>query len=326
MKIVFVGTPEFAVHTLAALLGSRHEVCLAVTPPDRPAGRGRRAHTPPVKDLALAHGVPVLQPDSINEPECVAALRALEPDAMVVVAYGRKLSPGALTVPRLGCFNVHAALLPRHRGAAPVHHALLRGDRETGISIQRMAPQIDAGAVIAQQAACIYDDETTGTLSLRLAILAASLIVPAMDAVEHGEAREVPQNPALVTVAPKLKKSDGCIPWSNNAREVFNFVRAMTPWPGAFTFYVPLAGGSRRRLIVLAAELGPERRAAGRNTLPDADLPGKVAVADQRVAVATGDGLLTLLRVHPEGGRPMSGADYLRGHALQVGDYLRGPE
>ena len=323
MKIVFVGTPAFAAHTLAALLGSRHEVCLVVTQPDRPAGRGRRVQMPKVKELALAHEVPVLQPGSINEPECVDTLRALAPDAMVVVAYGRRLSRETLAVPKLGCFNVHASLLPRHRGAAPVHYAILRGDRETGVSIQRMRWQVDAGAVIARQAIPIDDNETTGELAARLAVSAGRLIAPTMDAVESGRAVERPQDPAPATAAPKLSKSDGNIPWSRSAGEVRNFIRAMTPWPGAFTFRHPLAGGGGRRLVVLAAARGPERRAACRNTPAAAETPGRLVLAEKLPAVATGHGLLTLLRVHPEGGRPMSGETYLRGHALQAGDHFR---
>ena len=326
MKIVFAGTPEFAVPSLAALVASRHKVRLVVTQPDRPAGRGRRAHSPPVKEEAIAHGIEVFQPDSINDPACMETLGAIAPDAMVVVAYGERLSRRALGIPKLGCYNVHASLLPRYRGAAPVHHAILNGEHETGVTIQRMAWEVDTGDILAQQAAYIYEDETTGELTERLAALAASLIGPTMDAVERDEVTPRSQDPSCASVAPKFRKPDGWIRWSQSAREVFNFVRAMTPWPRAFTFYEPVESGRRRRLIVLAAEVGPERRSVKRHTKPAPESPGKVVICNGRPAVATGDGLLTLLRVHPEGGRPMSGEAYLRGHALREGDYFREPE
>jgi len=326
VKIVFAGTPEFAVPSLAALITSRHEVRLVVTQPDRPAGRGRRAHSPPVKVEAMAHGIEVFQPDSINDPACLEKLGRIAPDAMVVVAYGERLCRRALGIPRLGCYNVHASLLPKYRGAAPVHHAILNGENETGVTIQRMEPGIDTGDILVQRAAYIYDDETTGELTERLAALAATLIVPAMDAVERGEATPRPQDSSRASLAPKLRKSDGWIRWSRTAREIFNFVRAMTPWPGAFTFYEPVDGSPRRRLIVLAVEVGPERRSVRRRAKPAPGIPGKVVICEGRLAVATGDGLLTLLRVHPEGGRAMSGEAYLRGHALREGDYFREPE
>lgn len=326
MRIVFAGTPEFAAPPLAALLKSRHQVCLVVTQPDRPAGRGRRAHVPPVKELALAYDVPVIQPLSISRPESLAAIEAVEPDAVVVTAYGKQLSKRALDLPKLGCFNLHPSLLPRYRGAAPVHHAILNGERETGITVVRMTPEMDAGTIVAQQATDIYENETTGELKRHLAALAADIIVPTLNTVEAGWAVEKPQDPTQVTLAPRLKKSDGWIQWTKAVHEIRNFIRAMTPWPGAFTCHVPISGRRKRRLLLLASQPGPERRSGRRKKLPGGGAPGKVVIADKRLAVGTGDGLLTILRVIPEGGRPMDANAYLRGHALQVGDIFRGPE
>lgn len=325
MKIVFAGTPEFAVPALNALLASRHEVSLVVTQPDRPAGRGRLCRMSPVKERALACGVPVIQPQSINGKRALDAIGRASPEAVVVVAYGCRFRGRLLSLPEKGCFNIHASLLPRYRGAAPVHHAILNGDAETGVTIQRMVGAIDSGPIVAQRAAYIYEDETTGELSERLAALAADTIVPTLDGLEDETIDERPQDSAGASPAPKLKKADGSIPWHKTRTEVYNFIRGMTPWPGAFTRHAPLSGGKARRLTLLAAAVGPERRSRHRRSGESGGAAGKVVIADKQLAVATGDGLLTILRVIPEGAKPMSGSAYLRGHAVQVGDRFIGP-
>jgi methionyl-tRNA formyltransferase len=314
MKICFAGTPDFAVPMLEALLGSRHAVCLVVTQPDKPRGRGRAPWPPPVKELARSRGVALIQPESINRPEAVAALRSAAPDAIVVTAYGKRLTRRVLALPRLGCFNAHASLLPKYRGAAPIERAILCGESETGVTIQRMAPELDTGAILVQRTLKIGDEETAGELSERLSALAAEMIVPLLDAVESGAAVAHPQDAALASEAPSLEKNDGLVPWHLDARSVCNFVRGMTPWPGAFTFH---AGAEQRaRLILLAARATDEPVAAA--------APGQVLRADGRLVVATGSGSVSLLRVKPEGGKPMDAAAYLRGHAVKPGDLFHG--
>ncbi len=322
MKVCFAGTPDFAVPMLEALLRSRHAVCLVVTQPDKPRGRGRVPWAPPVKELSLSRGVPVIQPESINRPEAVAALRAAAPDAIVVTAYGKRLTRRVLALPRLGCFNAHASLLPKYRGAAPIERAIVCGESETGVTIQRMAPELDAGAILLQRKLKIGDDETAGELSARLSALAAGMIVPLLDAVESGAAVEQPQDAAQATEAPSLQKNDGLVPWHLDARSVCNFIRGMTPWPGAFTFHGSgeprrsFDGSQGKRLILLAARPAEDPGMAV--------TPGQILRADDRLIVATGRGCVNILRVKPEGRNPMDAGAYLRGHAVKPGDFFHG--
>jgi methionyl-tRNA formyltransferase len=332
VKIWFAGTPDFAVPVLEAVLRSRHAVALVVTQPDNPRGRGRKPWPPPVKKLALARGLLVSQPENINGPDSVARLRAVAADAFVVTAYGRRLYRGLLALPRLGCFNIHASLLPKYRGAAPIEHAILRGESETGITIQRMVPEIDAGPILARRVLRIGDEETAGELSSRLSALAAEMIVPSLDAVEAGTLEEQSQGTGGATFAPRLEKKDGLVPWQADARAVCNFIRAMTPWPGAFTFHRPASGASdparprpgqsrvegeeRGRLILLAARPVAEPGAGA--------APGQIVRADSRLIAATGSGCVSVLRVKPEGGKPMDAAAYLRGRAVKPGDFFHG--
>lgn len=316
MKVCFAGTPDFAVPILAAIFRSRHRVALVVTQPDRPAGRGQKSYPPPVKEFVLQHGLPVIQPESINLPEAVETLRALEPDALVVAAYGKRLTPRVLRIPRLGCYNVHASLLPRYRGASPIAHAILNGERETGVTIQRMAPEIDAGAIVAQRAIPIGDEETTGELYDRLAALSAEMIVQTLDAIEAGTVVERPQDPELATPAPKLGKEDGLVPWHQDSRTVCDFVRAMTPWPGAFSWLRTGDGKERGRVILLSV-----RPTEDKDLHPFA---GVVLSADRDLVVAAGKGAVSVRRLQPEGKRPMEAAAFLRGHGLKPGDRFYG--
>jgi methionyl-tRNA formyltransferase len=314
MKICFAGTPDFAVPMLEALVRSRHSVCLVVTQPDKPRGRGRVPWAPPVKEFAQSRGVPVIQPESINRPDALCALRSAAPDAIVVTAYGKRLTRRVLALPRLGCFNAHASLLPKYRGAAPIERAILCGESQTGVTIQRMAPELDAGAILVQRALKIGGEETAGELSARLSALAAGMIVPLLDAVESGSTAEQLQDAAQATEAPSLEKNDGRVPWRLDARAVCNFIRGMTPWPGAFTFHV--SGERQDRLILLAARPADEIDATAK--------PGQVLRADGRLIVATGLGCVAVLRVKPEGGKPMDTAAFLRGHAVKLGDLFHG--
>lgn len=315
MRIVFFGTPEFAVPSLRALVEAGHEVACVVTQPDRPSGRHAVPTAPPVKQAALARGLPVLQTANVNERGCVAALAERAPEAIVVAAFGQKLRRRVLALPRHGCINVHASLLPRHRGAAPVAHAILAGDAETGVTILRMNERIDAGDVLAQEATPIGPRETAGELTARLAGLGAGLLVRTLAAIAAGEAHPIPQDASRATRAPALDKADGAVRWDRPAAYLARFVRAMAPWPGAFTFWrrpdrPPL------RLVVHEAEPVEGPAAA----------PGAVAIAEgDCLAVGTGHALLRLLTLQPAGGRVLSASDFLRGHRVAIGDRFGTP-
>ncbi len=251
MRVIFAGTPEFAAPTLRALAAAGHDPALVVTQPDRPAGRGRTLQPSAVKQVALELRLNVFQPESINSPESAGLIRYLSPDAMVVQAFGQKLSPEVLALPRLGCFNMHASLLPAYRGAAPINHVILNGEAETGVTIIRMSERIDAGEVLAQQALAIDPGWTAGDLSVALAPLGAELMVRTLADVESGRAKGVRQTTKGVHFAPKLGKKDGVIGWQKTASEVRNHVRGMTPWPGAFTFILDERKGHPLRVAVL---------------------------------------------------------------------------
>ena len=323
MKIIFAGAPDLAVPALRALADSRHCVALVITQPDRPAGRGRKLTAPPIKTFAESRGIRVLQPASINRPDAVEAMRAIEPDAIVCFAYGKRFARRVLDLPRLGCFNIHASLLPRYRGAAPINHAILNGDAETGVTVQRMAAEIDAGAILAQESLRIGPDETAGELGKRIGELAGRIIVPTMDAIREGRVKSIPQDESLAGEAPALRKEDGLVPWRLSAEAVCNFVRAMTPWPGAFTFDCTADGRCRGRLIILSArpvaEPGPEVA----RTFESAAQPGLIVCAEGRLLVAAGEGFVEVCRVKPAGSKAMDAPSFLRGHDVRVGDRFR---
>ena len=309
MRIVFFGTPEFAIPPLSALGEAGHELPLVVTQPDRPAGRGRKRLPSPVKAFALDHGLPLAEPQDPNDPSFVERLRALEPDFVVVAAYGRKLGPAILTVPRFECLNIHPSLLPRHRGPAPIPRAILAGDRETGVTIMRMSEEMDAGDIFAQERTAIVPGESAGELSRRLAHLGAELLVATIPAIAQGKLEPKPQDHTAATYAPALEKGDGAIPWERPADFLERFVRAMDPWPRAFTFLMR-PGREPLRVVVRRA-----RAAEG-----PAGEPGRVARAEgESLAVETGEGFLELLEVQPAGKRVMGAADFLRGYRLAPG-------
>ncbi len=312
MKLVFAGTPEFAVPTLRKLVSAGHELALVITQPDRPAGRGREMHPPAVKQLALELRLSVFQPESINDPESAALIRCIAPDAMVVQAFGQKLSGELLSLPRLGCLNVHASLLPAYRGAAPINHAILRGEERTGITVMRMSERIDAGEILAQEAIAIHPNWTAGDLSDALAPVGAELIVRTLAEVEAGGAQAIAQDRSKVSKAPKLDKSDGLVPWQKSAREVHNHIRGMTPWPGAFSFFAPAGSGHLLRVSLV--------RAVSVQDSPAPQSPGAVMkVGHEGITVACGSGAVVIERVKPAGSREMSGDEFARGHGVKAG-------
>ena len=242
MKLIFMGTPEFAVPSLRRLIADGHEVAAAFTQPDKPAGRGKHLHTPPVKELAAAHGIAVYQPAKIKTNEEVRAVfESVRPDACVVAAYGKILPQWLLDIPRLGCVNVHASLLPRYRGAAPINWAIANGERETGVTIMQMDAGMDTGAMLSKGAIDIGETETAPELTARLAELGAALLSDTLPKLERGEIVAEPQNNDEATYAPMLKREDGLLDWRRTAAEISNRVRAFQPWPGVYT----TLGGAR---------------------------------------------------------------------------------
>lgn len=303
-----MGTSSFAVPSLERLCTSTHGVLAVVTQPDRPQGRGRRISPSPVKQTALAYGLPVLQPQRARDPAFLADLKAIAPDIIVVVAYGQLLPPKLLALPPKGCVNVHASLLPKYRGAAPVNWALIHGERVTGVTIMLMDESLDTGPILLQVAQDIDPADNAQTLQDRLARLGAETLLQALAGLASGTLKPVPQEHEQATYAPKLRKEDGHVRWQQSAVDIANLIRGVTPWPGALTTHV---GKPLRiwRAMAMAAEAQ--------------EAPGTVAQIDrQGVWVATGDGYLVLQEVQPAGRRRMDAGAYARGHGLRVGDVL----
>jgi methionyl-tRNA formyltransferase len=294
-----MGTPDFAVPTLTALIQSDYNLVAVVTQPDRPSGRGQRLTPPPVKQVALAAGLKLLQPPSLKPEATVAELAALEPDLIVVAAFGQILRRNVLNLPPYGCINVHASLLPRWRGAAPVVKAIEAGDTETGITIMQMDEGLDTGPILAQRAIPIRPDHTGGSLTAELAELGAGLLLDVLPLWLAGKIQPQPQNNELATLAPRLKKEEGAIDWGRPAVEIERQVRAFSPWPGAFT------QGPRDQVKIWAVELAPQ--------VATTALPGTVFKQDRDVYVATGAGALRLVSVQPAGKKVMSAEAMLNG-------------
>jgi methionyl-tRNA formyltransferase len=288
-------------------LVTRHDVPAVFTQPDRPAGRDLKLRPSPIKAAALALGIPVLQPEKLRAPEAAAELAAWEADLFVVAAYGQILPRRILDLPRLGCLNIHASLLPRHRGASPVHAAVLAGDTESGITIMQMDEGLDTGDILLREALTLAPRETAGTLHDRLAALAPGALLRTLDGLATGTISRVPQDHAAATYAPKLQKADGRIDWTLEAAALDRRLRGLSPWPGAHT---TLPDG--RLLKILDAVPGP-----------GAGTPGTVLSADASgLTVAAGSGALQILRLQAAGGKALSAADFLRGIPLAVGARL----
>lgn len=303
MKILYAGTPEFAVPSLGMLLNSGHEIVGVYTQPDRPAGRGRKLEPGPVKALALERGVPVFQPETLKPPEEQERMRALGADLLVVAAYGLILPKAVLAIPRLGCVNVHASLLPRWRGAAPIQRAILAGDAETGITIMIVEPKLDSGPMLLKSATRIAPLETAGELHDRLAILGAEALAKCLPGLQAGSLQGEIQDEALTTYAPKLEKREAALDWTRSARELELQVRAFNPWPVAET-------------VCRGEVLRVWRAQALEDDAPGA--PGEVLGVDARnLDVATGAGILRLLEVQAPGGKRLAAGDFLNARDLR---------
>ncbi|MFZ5876375.1 MAG: methionyl-tRNA formyltransferase [Nitrospirota bacterium] len=306
MRVIFMGTPEFALPSLEALRARGEQFVAVVTQPDRPQGRGQRVSAPPVKVAALAAGIPVRQPAKVRQPEFLEWCRAAAPDLIVVVAFGQILPKTLLDIPRLGCLNVHASLLPKYRGAAPIAWAIIRGETETGITTMQMDPGMDTGPMLLQRSMTIESDDTAGTLGARLAELGARTLNETLDLLVAGRLSPTVQDSSQATLAPMLKKDDGRIDWRQPATAIHALVRGLNPWPGAWTHHA----GESWRIWNAVVESG-------------AGAPGVVLRADATgIAVGTGNGHLVITELQTPGKRRLVVRDYLAGHAITPGARL----
>ena len=311
MKIIFMGTPDFAVAALDALCAAGQNVILAVTQPDRQKGRGRKVIQTPVSVCAQKWGVPVFQPARIREPEAVEKIRSLQPDLIVVAAFGQILPQELLDIPRLGCVNIHASLLPGLRGAAPIQWAVINGDAESGVTLMQMNAGLDTGDILFQEKVAIGPQETGESLYEKLAELGGQMIVRYLPAIESGDINPVPQDDERSSYAPMLRKEMGEIDWAMPAAQIERRLRGMLPWPGAYT---KLDG---HVLKVWKAEVAEPEQDAG------PVLPGTVLYTDKsRICVRTGDGVLALLEVQAEGKKRMGTDAFLRGTKIPAGTLL----
>jgi len=318
VRIVFLGSPAFALPSLEALIASQHQIVAVVTQPDRPAGRGHSPSPPPAKVAALSHGLPVLQPENVSDPASVEQIRALEPDAFVVAAYGQILRQRLLDVPSRGALNVHASLLPRHRGAAPIAAAILAGDTVTGVTIMEVVRALDAGPIVAQVQEPIRDSDTTGSLEQRLAAAGARLLASVLDRWLDGSLKGTPQDESLATYAPQIQRSEARLDWSKPAVELWRRVRAYNPWPVAYTAF----RGEELRILEAWPLAAPGGAPPG-TVLPPGRLPPEAGAGDEETfAVQTGDGALAIRRLQRPGRRALSGIEFLRGQRDFVGARL----
>jgi methionyl-tRNA formyltransferase len=304
MRIVFFGTPSFAVASLKALLRSGDEVIAVVTQPDKRKGRNRIASPPPVKVLALGQGISILQPANIRERTFLDELRRMNPDIIVVVAYGKILPPQILVLPASGCVNVHASLLPKYRGAAPVQWAIIRGEMKTGVTTMLMDEGLDTGDILLQQETDIGAEDNSDTLSNKLSEIGASVLIETIRKLEEGSIKPAPQK-GESSYAPPLRKEDGRIRWDNTSRDIYNFVRGMYPWPSAYCYL------NKERIKLMKVKV-----------LEGSGIPGRIEKAGEELIVGTADGLISLIDLQPEGKKVMASGEFLRGRRINKGSFF----
>ena len=314
MRAVFMGTPEIAATVLKSVLASRHEVVAVVTQPDKPKGRGHEMAFPPVKEVALEAGLPVLQPQRARDEGFIDELKALNPDIILVAAYGKLLPKAILDMPKFGCINVHASLLPKYRGASPIQWAVLNGDEKSGVTIMHMAEEMDTGDIILTEEVVLSKDETAGSLHDKLAEIGGPLLISAMDALETGRAPRVRQNHEEATYVKMLEKTMGNLDFSCPAVQLERFIRGLNPWPTAYT---KLDG---KLFKLWKAETVPEEDVVKESKSFE---PGTiVSVGKDSFDVLTGEGLLRIRELQIEGKRKMTAEEFLRGFKLEVGTVL----
>jgi len=306
MRVVFMGTPEFALPTLAGLIDNEVKIVGVFTQPDRPKGRGRKLEASPVKQLALEHGLPVFQPQRLRDQDAVRQVRELRPELIVVVAYGQILPQGILDIPRYGCINVHASLLPRHRGASPINKAIIEGDPMAGVTTMQMDVGLDTGAMLVKKSLDVFSNEDAGELHDRLAQLGREAMDETLARLCAGTLNPEKQDDRCSTYAPMLKKEDGLIDWSRPAAAIHNQVRGLYPWPGAFTYLN-----------------GEVLKIADTRIAQDSGEPGQVLALDKcGVVVACGEGSLQIRKLQLPGKKMLAAADFVRGAKLQPGEKL----
>jgi len=309
LKIVFMGTPDFSVPPLKILDQGSHQVCLVVTQPDRPKGRGKKMTPPPVKEAAITMGYRVIQPEKVNTGEFKAAMEDIKPDLFVVVAFGHILSQEILNIPSLGAVNIHASLLPKYRGAAPIQWAVINGERETGVTAMFMDKGMDTGDIILTSKVEIAHDDTAGSLHDKLAEAGAVLLDKTLKAIEAGSIMPVPQDKTRATYAPPLKKNDGLIDWTKSANTIECFIRGMNPWPGAFTFF-----NEKRLRIFKALPLD----------IKTSEVPGTVIAGfPDELRIAAGKGVLSILEIQGASGKRLAVKDFLLGCHIHGGTVLK---
>lgn len=308
MKVVYIGTPDFAVPALKALI-EKHEVAAVISQPDRPKGRGKRLMPTPVKEEALKHNIPVYQPENIKSPEAVELVCGLDADIFVVAAYGQILPVGILEKPKYGCINIHGSLLPKYRGAAPIQRAIIDGEKESGVTIMYMAEGLDCGDMLLKKTVPINAEDTYGTLYDKISRLGAEAVLEAVDMLEKGTARPEKQDDSLSTYAKKIKKEMGLIDWNKSSVDIINLIRGFNPMPGAYTFY---DGESFKIWSAVMTEEGYE------------GVPGEITEVNPKkgFVVKTGDGSVLVGEMQAKGGKKMSSADYMRGHGIEKGKIL----
>jgi len=306
MRIIFAGSPAFAVPSLERLVETHHDIVGVITQPDRPAGRGLKLRSPPVKDLAVRCGLPVFQPEKFNTRSFLDLVEGMAPDLILVVAYGKIFRRRSLAIPALGCVNLHASLLPKYRGIAPVNHALINGERETGVTTIFMDQGIDTGDIILSKPTPVGEDETAGEVLERLAVMGAGLVAETCDLIAEGKAPRLVQDESRASYAPKLAKEDGWIRWDRSSEEVHNLIRGVTPRPGAVAVYGDAA------VKIIRSKCGPGLY----------EPPGKVidVDSDKGVLVSCSEGSIWLVGLQAQGRNAVSGADFARGYRVKVGD------
>ncbi|MFZ6017218.1 MAG: methionyl-tRNA formyltransferase [Nitrospirota bacterium] len=308
MRIVFFGTPQFAVQSLNKLFQSGEKVIAVVTQPDKKKGRGRILSPPPVKEFALNRGIRVLQPTSIKDSEFINELSTMKPEIIVVVAYGKILPAQILKLPLLGCINVHASLLPKYRGASPIQWAIINAEKKTGITTMLMDEGLDTGDILLQEETEIAADDNAETLSKRLSEIGAFLLIKTIKGIKDGSIRPIPQV-GTPSYAPPLKKEDGRVNWSKTALEIFNFVRGMYPWPGAYCYL------NRERIKIISVK-----------AIEGSGIPNRIEKAGEgELIVGTGEGLISIIELQPEGKKPMSTTAFLQGRHLKDGTFFDEP-
>lgn len=312
MRIIFMGTPDFAVPVLQSLINSRHEVVAVVTQPDRPKGRGKNMQFSPVKECALAHNIPVMQPVNVSVPEVIDELRAYEPELIVVVAFGQFVTKKIREMPKYGCINVHASLLPKYRGAGPIQWAVINGEKESGVTTMYMCREIDKGDMLLKDTVTLDPKETGDSLHDKLSMMGGPLLLKTIDQLEDGSAVRIPQCEEESTYAPKLEKTMGNIDWTMDADRIERLVRGLNSWPGTFT---KIHGKTVKiwDCDVVRQETLTENQAAAK--------PGTVIVSEKdQLIVKAGNGALSLRMIQPEGKKNMTVDAYLRGYPIAQGE------